>query len=129
MNTYWLLLLFSPLAALDFSPYLPRAYELQVSLPTHLDTYHHSINAFAAPTFTGTLQQLSLQAEVLFAVTHRHGPYTARFAQSTRYCLMNEDPITLTPGLAILYNFDKTLSDPTTQTHASWKDHGGKLPS
>lgn len=24
---------------------------------------------------------------------------------------------------------DKTLSDPTTQTHASWKDHGGKLPS
>jgi hypothetical protein len=24
---------------------------------------------------------------------------------------------------------DKTLSDPTSQTHASWKDHGGGLPS
>lgn len=24
---------------------------------------------------------------------------------------------------------DKTLSDPTSQTHASWRDHGGKLPS
>jgi hypothetical protein len=24
---------------------------------------------------------------------------------------------------------DKNLSDPTTQTHASWKDKGGKLPS